>query len=143
MRTHPSGGGMHGPVRCSAEQPDHATHVPAFDGDRRRGGRARRCAGGDLDRGPGAGGTVVGRPAADRGGAGHPHIHEWAGFEAQWFWRDYAKQGYPDPKFSFLTNTEGVIAKTQAGFEWDITHPEVGYIQDYLNMGVLQPWDTC
>jgi spermidine/putrescine transport system substrate-binding protein len=69
-------------------------------------------------------------------------IHEWAGFEAKWIWKDYAKAGYPEPKYTFLTNTEGVIAKTQAGLEWDITHPENGYIQDYLNMGVLQPWDT-
>ncbi|HEX6844822.1 MAG TPA: substrate-binding domain-containing protein, partial [Actinomycetota bacterium] len=69
-------------------------------------------------------------------------VHEWAGYEAKWIWRDYAEKGYPDPQFSFLTNTEGVIAKTQGGFEWDITHPEVGYIQDYVNMDVLEPWDT-
>lgn len=69
-------------------------------------------------------------------------IHEWAGYETKWIWRDYAKKGYPAPKFSFLSNTEGVIAKTQGGFYWDITHPETGYIQDYVNMGVLQEWDT-
>ena len=25
-------------------------------------------------------------------------IHEWAGYEAKWLWRDYAKAGYPDPQ---------------------------------------------
>lgn len=69
-------------------------------------------------------------------------VHEWAGYESKWIWKDYAEAGYPDPKFSFLTNTEGVIAKTAGGFEWDLTHPEVGYIQDYYDMGVIQPWDT-
>ena len=69
-------------------------------------------------------------------------IHEWAGYEAKWLWRDYAKAGFPEPEFTFLTNTEGVIAKTAGGFEWDITHPEVGYIQDYVDLDAIQPWDT-
>ena len=68
--------------------------------------------------------------------------HEWAGYDAKWLYADYLDAGYPDPKFSFLVNTEGALAKTQAGFEWDVTHPESGYIQDYLNMGAIQPWDT-
>jgi spermidine/putrescine-binding protein len=70
------------------------------------------------------------------------HVHEWAGYDAKWLYADYLKAGYPQPKFSFLVNTEGALAKTAAGFEWDITHPESGYIQDYINMGALQPWDT-
>jgi spermidine/putrescine transport system substrate-binding protein len=93
---------------------------------------------------PGAAGTessAAERPPITEE-TGELQIHEWAGYEAPWLWKDYAKAGYPDPKFSFLTNTEGVIAKTQGGFYWDITHPETGYLQDYLNMGVIQPWDT-
>src|SRR5436190_6203075 len=81
------------------------------------------------------------RPPIDQE-SGVLHIHEWAGYDAKWIWKEYADKGYPDPKFSFLVNTEGALAKTAAGFEWDITHPEVGYIQDYINMGALQPWDT-
>ncbi len=69
-------------------------------------------------------------------------IHEWAGYESKWIWRPYKKAGYADPSFSFLTNTEGAIAKTAGGFEWDITHPETGYLQDYYDLGVIQPWDT-
>ncbi len=90
---------------------------------------------------PGGGTTTTQRPPIEEE-SGVLEIHEWAGYESKWIWKEYADKGYPEPKFSFLTNTEGVIAKTQAGFEWDITHPETGYIQDYLNMGVLQPWDT-
>ena len=70
------------------------------------------------------------------------HAHEWAGYDAKWLYQDYLDAGYPQPKFSFLVNTEGALAKTAAGFDWDVTHPESGYIQDYLNMGALQPWDT-
>jgi len=94
---------------------------------------------------PGATGTDTGTSAARPPIAeetGELQVHEWSGFEAKWIWKDYAAKGYPEPKFSFLSNTEGVIAKTQGGFYWDITHPETGYIQDYLNMGALQEWDT-
>ncbi len=58
------------------------------------------------------------------------HVHEWAGYDAKWLYQDYLDAGYEEPKFSFLVNTEGALAKTQAGFEWDVTHPESGYIQD-------------
>lgn len=91
---------------------------------------------------PGGGGTTTTQRPPIEEESGILSIHEWAGYESKWIWKDYAEGGYPEPKFSFLTNTEGVIAKTQGGFKWDITHPETGYIQDYLNMGVLQPWDT-
>ena len=79
-------------------------------------------------------------PIADE--TGILKVHEWAGYEAKWLWRDFAKAGYPEPKFSFLTNTEGAIAKTAGGFEWDLTHPEIGYIQDYYDLNAIQPWDT-
>jgi spermidine/putrescine-binding protein len=68
--------------------------------------------------------------------------YEWAGYDTKWLFDDYLKAGYPDPKFSFFVNTENALAKTQAGYEWDVTHPESGYIQDYANMGAIQPWDT-
>jgi spermidine/putrescine-binding protein len=68
--------------------------------------------------------------------------YEWAGYDTKWLFDDYLKAGYPDPKFSFFVNTENALAKTQAGYDWDVTHPESGYIQDYANMGAIQPWDT-
>src|SRR5512134_2338359 len=64
---------------------------------------------------PGAGGTTaptsVDRPPITEE-PGDLKVHEWAGYEAKWFWKDYADKGYPDPSFTFLVNTEGVIAKT-------------------------------
>ncbi len=70
------------------------------------------------------------------------HAYEWAGYEVKPLWRAYAAKGYPDPKFSFFTNTEQALAKTAGGYTWDIVHPEVGYVQDYFNLGAVQPWDT-
>ncbi len=70
------------------------------------------------------------------------HVYEWAGYEAKWIWRDYARKGYPEPKFSFFTNTEQAIAKTAGGYRWDVSHPETEYIPDYAELGLIQPWDT-
>jgi spermidine/putrescine transport system substrate-binding protein len=68
--------------------------------------------------------------------------YEWAGYDTKWLYADYLDAGYEEPKFSFFVNTEGALAKTQAGYEWDVTHPESGYVQDYVNMNAIQPWDT-
>ncbi len=94
----------------------------------------------DNSNGAGAGTTASIAPIEDEPGIAH--VHEWAGYDTKWLFADYLKAGYEEPKFSFLVNTEGALAKTAAGFEWDITHPESGYVQDYLTMGVIQPWDT-
>ena len=69
-------------------------------------------------------------------------VFEWAGYDAKWIWRDYAQDGFDDPKFAFFTNTEQAIAKTAGGYTWDISHPETEYVQDYVELGLIQPWDT-
>ncbi len=92
---------------------------------------------------PNAGGSASGSPRppiGDEPGVLHPY--EWAGFEIKAIWKQYATAGYPDPKFSFFTNTEQALAKTAGGYTWDTVHPEVGYVQDYANIGAVQPWDT-
>jgi spermidine/putrescine-binding protein len=106
----------------------------------------------------GAGGVLAAcRKSVDSGAAGggtsgslvpieqEPGVlkaYEWAGYDTKWLFADYLQAGYQDPKFSFFVNTEGALAKTAAGYDWDVTHPESGYIQDYADMGAIQPWDT-
>jgi spermidine/putrescine transport system substrate-binding protein len=69
--------------------------------------------------------------------------YTWAGYDLKPLFKQYRQAGYPDPKFSFFTNTEQALAKTAAGSaQWDTAHPEIGYIQDYLNISAIQPWDT-
>jgi spermidine/putrescine transport system substrate-binding protein len=91
--------------------------------------------------GPGSASSSAAIPTIDQE-SGDLKVYEWGGYQAKWIWADYADAGYPDPKFSFLTNTEQALAKTAGGYQWDVTHPEVGYIQDYLNLDAIQPWDT-
>ena len=93
----------------------------------------------DVERG---GGAVRRRSVPIEQEPGLLHVHEWAGYDNKHLYPSYLDAGYEQPKFTFLINTEGALAKTAAGFEWDVTHPESGYIQDYLNMGAIQPWDT-
>lgn len=87
------------------------------------------------------GASPVARPRIEEE-PGVLRVYEWAGYETKWIWRDYAKGGFPEPKFAFFTNTEQAIAKTGAGYRWDVSHPETEYIQDYVNLGLIQPWDT-
>jgi spermidine/putrescine transport system substrate-binding protein len=91
--------------------------------------------------GPAAAGSSGTRPPVAQE-PGVLHVFEWAGYDAKWLFKPYTSAGFADPKFSFLVNTEGALAKTAGGYTWDITHPEVGYVQDYVNLGAIQPWDT-
>jgi spermidine/putrescine transport system substrate-binding protein len=94
----------------------------------------------------------AGSPGTSPTTAAHAPIEEepgtlraytWAGYDLKPLFRPYRQAGYPDPRFSFFTNTEQALAKTAAGSaQWDTAHPEIGYIQDYLNIGAIQPWDT-
>jgi spermidine/putrescine transport system substrate-binding protein len=92
--------------------------------------------------GAGAGASTSGARPSIEAEPAVMHVHEWAGYDAPWLFKDYTAEGYTDPKFSFFVNTESVLAKTAAGFEYDLTHPEVGYIQDFVNLHSIQPWDT-
>jgi spermidine/putrescine-binding protein len=81
------------------------------------------------------------RPSIDQE-SGELRAYEWAGYDVPSLWRDYKGAGYPEPTFSFFTNSEQALAKTAAGASWDTVHPEVSYVQDYMNLGAVQPWDT-
>jgi spermidine/putrescine transport system substrate-binding protein len=71
-------------------------------------------------------------------------VFEWAGYEIKPLWRPYAKQ-FPDekPKFSFLTSDDQALSKVRAGFRADIVHPCVGYVQDWVRLGAIQPFDPA
>jgi len=69
-------------------------------------------------------------------------VYEWAGYEAKWLWRDYAQAGYAEPKFAFFTNTQEAVAKTSSGYKWDVSHPESTEFPVYVDLGLIQPWDT-
>jgi spermidine/putrescine transport system substrate-binding protein len=58
-------------------------------------------------------------------------------------WKAYA-QSFPDaePRFVVFKDDDSGYAKVAAGARYDLVHP-CGYRwQDWVNLGVLQPWDT-
>jgi spermidine/putrescine transport system substrate-binding protein len=99
--------------------------------------------GGDDDGGD-AGAQEEQRPPIEQED-GNLKVLEWAGYELPTYAgaKDYTgKLGYPKPKFTFLTSDDQALSKVRAGFETEIVHPCIGYVQDWLNLDAIQPWDV-
>ena len=78
---------------------------------------------------------------------GKLQVFEWAGYE----YPAYGGKGgplqsyvdtYGKPKFTFLTSDDQALGKVRAGFRPDLVHPCVDYTGNWIEMGVIQPWDT-
>jgi len=79
-------------------------------------------------------------------------ISEWPGYEAggtkaQTYGllagKSYTKKyGASSLKFADYGNDDKNLNAMKAGQKFDLLHPCVGYIQDYVNAGVVQPFDT-
>jgi spermidine/putrescine transport system substrate-binding protein len=77
---------------------------------------------------------------------GNLEVFEWAGYE----YPAYGGKGGPlqpyvdkrgKPKFTFLTSDDQALGKVRAGYRPDVVHPCVDYIGNWVEMGVVQPWD--
>jgi spermidine/putrescine transport system substrate-binding protein len=77
---------------------------------------------------------------------GDLEVFEWAGYE----YPAYGGEGgaltpYVEkrgkPKFTFLTSDDQALGKVRAGYRPDIVHPCVDYMGNWVEMGVVQPWD--
>jgi spermidine/putrescine transport system substrate-binding protein len=73
---------------------------------------------------------------------GAVHAYEWAGYDDKALYSEYLAAGYPTPKFSFMTGSQAAIAKTASGYQWDVSHPSTDYLQGFVDIDSLQPWDT-
>lgn len=90
---------------------------------------------------PVAPGPGVERPSIDEE-PGELTVFEWAGYELKPLWRPYAREfADQEPNFTFLTSDDQALSKVRAGFRSDLVHPCIGYINDWVNLGVMQPWD--
>jgi len=78
---------------------------------------------------------------------GDLEVFEWAGYE----FPTYGGKGgplqpyvdaYGKPKYVFLTSDDQAIGKVRAGYRPDMVHPCVDYTGNWVEMGVVQPWDT-
>jgi len=83
-------------------------------------------------------------PATEKGAL---EIFDWQGYEdtAGPFWTRYTEGPYgkSNPlKFTFLENDQQALAKSAAGFKTDIAHPCLAFTKNWLDAGLIQPWDV-
>ena len=82
-------------------------------------------------------------------------VYDWAGYgdgsyypklEQANLWQAYQDQTGDTPQFTLFpdddTGYTKVAASAQGGEPFDIVHPCAYRFQDYINLGVMQPWDT-
>ncbi|HEY7659528.1 MAG TPA: extracellular solute-binding protein [Actinomycetota bacterium] len=109
------------------------------------------------------------KAAEDAGGAqtgtgGEPVVHppieeepgglqvmDWSGYgngdfypdeEKEFLWQDYETATGDTPTFVLFENDDAGYTEIAAGARYDVVHP-CGYkYRDYVDLGVVQPWDT-
>ncbi len=74
--------------------------------------------------------------------SGRLQVLDWVGYEVPQLYAPYLKK-YPGekPKFTFMTNEANALAKMSAGLKPDVVRPYVGYVQDFAESGLFQPWN--
>jgi spermidine/putrescine transport system substrate-binding protein len=70
-------------------------------------------------------------------------VLDWAGYDAEDFWTDF-KTTYPkvDVNFEIGASDADILAKMTAGDQADIFHPYTGYLQFYVDRGLVEEIDT-
>ena len=70
-------------------------------------------------------------------------VLEWAGYDAPDFWIDF-QNAYPDVTVSFEIGASDIdiLSKMRAGDKVDIMHPYTGYLQFYVEEGLVEEIDT-
>ncbi len=85
--------------------------------------------------------TATEVPAADL--TGSLNVLDWAGYDQPDFWIDF-KNTYPKVNVSFEIGASDadIYSKMKAGDQSDIFHPYSGFLQFYVDNGLVQPIDT-
>jgi spermidine/putrescine transport system substrate-binding protein len=82
---------------------------------------------------------------------GQLQVFDWSGYgngdyypdkERANLWEQYAKETGDEPKFILFENDDAGFTKVAQGTHYDIVHPCAYRFQDYVDLGVMQPWDT-
>lgn len=70
-------------------------------------------------------------------------VFEWSGFELEELWEPYKEAvPDPDPQYTFMTAPDQALARIAGGFQTDLVHPELSFLQDFVDLGQFQEWDT-
>jgi spermidine/putrescine transport system substrate-binding protein len=87
-----------------------------------------------------AGGASVSTAAQ---GSGSLTVLDWAGFDAEDFWIDF-KNANPDVDVTFEIGASDadILAKMMAGSQADVFHPYTGWLQFYVEEGLVEEIDT-
>src|SRR5688572_11454827 len=98
----------------------------------------------------GATGDTGARPSIDQEPGGL-QVFDWSGYgngdyypdkEKQFLWGQYARETGDEPSFILFENDDAGFTEVAAGARYDLVHP-CGYrYQDWVDLGVMQPWDT-
>lgn len=124
-----------------------ATLLAACGGGSGGGETAASGGGGETASGGGAtsqgGGSTMSLADGAAGEAGDIKVFEWAGYEVPDLYKPYtAAFPSPEPQYIFLTSDDQALAKSLGGFRADMVHPCAGYVQEWADSGMTQPWDT-
>jgi spermidine/putrescine transport system substrate-binding protein len=109
---------------------------------------------GGTTTGPGAtsatGATGSGRPTIEQE-PGSLSVSDWSGYgngdyypdkERRYLWENYVTATGDTPQFTLFENDDAGFTKVVTGARYDVIHPCAYRFQDYVDLGVMQPWDT-
>lgn len=98
----------------------------------------------------GATGATATRPSMDEEPGGL-QVFDWSGYgngdyypkeEKRFLWGRYLRRTGDTPSFVLFENDDAGFTEVAAGARYDVVHP-CGYkYKDWVDLGVLQPWDT-
>ena len=76
-------------------------------------------------------------------GSGSLTVLDWAGFDDEQFWSDF-KNAHPDVDVTFEMGASDadVLAKMMAGRQADVFHLYTGWLQFYIQEGLVEELDT-
>jgi Spermidine/putrescine-binding periplasmic protein len=84
--------------------------------------------------------------------SGNLSILEWGGYEAKGtkaqkypvlFGKEYTQKfGPAGITYSYIVNDDQALQKAASGGPFDVMHPCHENLPDYVNQGLVQPWDT-
>ncbi len=78
-------------------------------------------------------------------------VYDWGGYgdgayypkeEKQYLWKQYLDATGDTPTFVLFEDDDSGYAKVAAGARYDVVHPCAYRFGDWVDLGVLQPWDT-
>jgi spermidine/putrescine-binding protein len=78
-------------------------------------------------------------------------VYDWGGYgdgayypkeEKKYLWQQYADVTGDTPTFILFEDDDAGYAKVAAGARYDVVHPCAYRFGDWVDLGVLQPWDT-